>query len=284
MSRSANSAEMTRPLERLSDAVRSLEAAVLLCFASPKKKPVHRLRSWTRRIEAQSELIAMLPNAQQAPKERAKALRILKKLRRAAGAVRDIDVQRELLARQAAHTTGSSRAATALCKEAGSLRRHLRRARDTETDALLALLKKQRTKLPIALKDLCEALAPPEEVSLTDQQLTGLVRSWYKRCAPPNATSEDMEAPHTARKRAKLARYMAEAVRSARASHAPRATRLAAYFEGIQHAGGQWHDLLQLQQSAARQFGKSSTLAQRCSTKTTRALHSFRSKLAQPIF
>ena len=44
-----------------SQAVASLEASVLLCLAKPGKVAVHRLRTSTRRVEAQLELLSMLP-------------------------------------------------------------------------------------------------------------------------------------------------------------------------------------------------------------------------------
>jgi CHAD domain-containing protein len=279
----ARAAQSTRPVEALRDAIRSIEAAALVCLASPKKKPVHQLRTFTRRIEALLELIALLPNAPEAPDQREKVLAILKKLRHAAGRVRDLDVERDLTAQESARLKGSSRRAVAMRKEARTLRKNLKKQRDDETDALLSLIKKKRKKLPLALKDLCAAFAPMKETALTEEKLTGLIRDWYMRCNPqqlPLAAQDQHETLHTIRKRAKHARYMAEfAPKSALRAH-----RLAARFESVQRIGGDWHDWVQLHDVAAKELGKSAQLPQRFAAHSKRALRDYKRKLAKLTF
>lgn len=275
-----------RPVEALDDAVRSLEAAALVCLATPKKKPVHQLRTWTRRIEALLELIALTPHASAARKQRDKAMRLLKKLRRAAGAVRDLDVERDLIAEEAARAKGTSRDARATRKKARDLRSDLKEQREDEAEALQSLLKEERKKLPLALKDLSDALAPLEKTRLAEGKLIDLVRDWYVR---PNARRElaskdETEALHAIRKRAKLARYMAEAAPHSEGRPAARAQRLAARFEALQHAGGTWHDWLQLRDVAAKELGKSSRLSRHFAARADGALRVYKRQLSQPIF
>ncbi len=201
----ARAAQSTRPVQGLRESIRSLEAAALVCLASPKKKPVHQLRTWTRRIEAQMELIALLPNVPRAEEPMRKASSVLKKLRREAGRVRDLDVERDLIAKQTAHIRGNSQAMLTMRKEARKLRRHLKRQRDAEAEALVALLKKQREKLPRALKDLSDAFRPAAGAALTEEGLIALVRGWYGSCNPQPqvpALGGVNDALHSIRKRA----------------------------------------------------------------------------------
>ena len=86
------------PIRTLREHVTALEAAITLCLADPAPKPVHRLRTSTRRIEAQLMLLELLPALPLHHKTAGKARRLLKKLRRAAGQVRDLDVQNDLIA------------------------------------------------------------------------------------------------------------------------------------------------------------------------------------------
>src|ERR1700761_1757867 len=75
----------------------TLKAAMADCLDDPKPEAVHKLRSSTRRLEAVLEVLnssADLPTLS----KRSKAFkRSLRRIRRASGEVRDVDVHRELL-------------------------------------------------------------------------------------------------------------------------------------------------------------------------------------------
>jgi len=271
----ARAAHTTHPIEALSEAIRSLEAAALVCLASAKKKPVHQLRTWTRRVEAQLELIALLPDAPSAPKQRAKAMRLLKKLRRAAGSVRDMDVERSLLAQESRRVRGSSQEAVKLRDDIASLRRHCGKQREKSAKRLASLLNEEEKKLPPIFAKLVEAFEPAEDAEITEQRLIVLVREWYANCGAFSGTTQSVEALHGVRKRAKLGRYMAE---SAPAS-ARRARVMAGRFEALQQAGGDWHDLLQLRKTAAKRIGQSSVLVRRLQMQSERALRTYRKRL-----
>ncbi len=66
-------------------------------MAEPNARPVHQLRTMTRRIEGQLALLALLSGVPDYGKPADKARRLLKRLRRSAGEVRDIDVQIDLI-------------------------------------------------------------------------------------------------------------------------------------------------------------------------------------------
>src|SRR5665213_1174366 len=260
----ARAVPSTHPVQTLNDAIRSLEAAVLVCYATPKKKPVHQVRTWTRRVEAQLELVAQLPNAPAAGKPRDKAQRILRKLRRTAGAVRDLDVQRDLIAREAAPAKKNpSHAERVLRKQARRLRRELKEQREHAADTLRSLLKKDRKRLPLVLQALRDALAPVKEAALPEAELLTLIGGWFARTSPQQSSEiEKNKALHAIRKRAKLARYMVEPTPKPAVRASANAQRLSAHFETLQQTGGEWHDLLQLRKVAAKNLGKSSQLTQ----------------------
>lgn len=91
------SAELTFPVQVLREHTTALEAAISVCMADPDHKPVHKLRTETRRVEAELVLLAQLAEVPEHRGETNGLLKQLKKLRRAAGKVRDLDVQRKLL-------------------------------------------------------------------------------------------------------------------------------------------------------------------------------------------
>jgi CHAD domain-containing protein len=256
------------PIQTLRDNIISLEAAILVCIAKPRKDAVHRLRTTTRRIDAQLELLAMLPHLPEHQKEARKAARLLRKLRHAAGEVRDLDVQRDLIRDEAAK---KSRGKPSVRREARSLRRELKLQREQQSEELLDLLQKQHAKLTNVFERLLEKLTPAESTVLTEAQLTSLVHDWYAARCGNQLLPDAMQDPgrlHDIRKQAKLARYLAESAPES----ASRARRLAARFEDLQQAGGDWHDWLLLAEIAHQELGKSATLAERFTTHADRSL------------
>lgn len=85
------------PVQVLREHVTGLEAAISVCLADPDHKPVHKLRTETRRVEALLVLLGLVAGLPEHRKEAAQMLRALSKLRRAAGTVRDLDVHRKML-------------------------------------------------------------------------------------------------------------------------------------------------------------------------------------------
>jgi CHAD domain-containing protein len=85
------------PVEELRKQAGRLEAALSVGVATPTTKAVHELRSSTRRVEAQLELLATVKGLPPYRPAARKVSRRLEKLRRVAGRVRDCDVQDKLL-------------------------------------------------------------------------------------------------------------------------------------------------------------------------------------------
>jgi CHAD domain-containing protein len=268
--------QSAHPLQTLRQYTEALEAAILICLAKPDKKAVHTLRAFTRRIEAQLQLLAMLPNLPPHEKQARKVTRLLKKLRRAAGKVRDLDVQRGLIGDEAAGNNGGSRPAPEVRKEANELRLKLRRKREEAAENLHQLLQKHRAKFPLVFEKLLDVLEPAESISVAQTQLTALVREWYARHTPASAPQDPAQL-HDIRKRAKLARYLAESAPESAAS----AHRLAAHFEDLQQAGGEWHDWLLLHQRSASELGKSAKLPQRFSAHADTSLRAYKRRLTK---
>ena len=271
----AKDGQSAYPIQTLRDATTALEASILLCLAKPGKKAVHELRTATRRVEAQFALLPMLPQLPQHTQQRKKALRLLKKIRRAAGLVRDLDVQRQLIREEAASSHG------ALRREARRLRRELKRQRDEQAAHLLKVLHKQTANLRPVFEKLLHTLAPAESLALSEAQLTGLAHNLYAHpiSGPTPAAHNDTAQLHALRKRAKLARYLAEsAPPSAAAAH-----RLAAHFEKLQEAGGKWHDWLLLTTIATGELGHSASLAERFAAHTQSSLRTFKRRLNPPL-
>jgi CHAD domain-containing protein len=272
------------PVQQLREAVASLEASVLPCLAKPGKIAVHRLRTSTRRVEAQLELLSMLPGLPPREQQARKAVRLLKQLRQAAGQVRDIDVQRDLVRDEVAgcKVNGASFSDRELRGEARRLRRALKRNGEDAADHLLRLLRKQRARLPLVFEELLDALAPAESIALREPELIALARDCFRNRRVPRLPDAALQGPaelHQIRKRAKLARYLAE---SAPQSFLE-ARRLAAQYEALQQAGGEWHDWLILAEAAAAELGASAQLPRRFAANANRARRAFQRRLRYKI-
>jgi CHAD domain-containing protein len=272
------------PVQQLRDAVASLEASALLCLAKPGKVAVHRLRTSTRRVEAQLELLSMVPGLPPRQLQADKAVRLLKRLRQAAGQVRDIDVQRDLVRNEVASskTEGEPSPDGQLRREARRLRRVLKHNGEQAADRLLRLLHKQRARLPIVFAELLDALAPAGSVALREAELIALARDCFRKRRVPSLPDTAPQGPaelHQIRKRAKLARYLAEsAPQSFLEAH-----QLAARFEALQQAGGEWHDWLILAEAATVELGNSAMLPRRFADHAERALQEFQRRLRYKI-
>lgn len=265
-----------RPVRTLREHVTALEAAITLCLADPKPRPVHRLRTTTRRIEGQLAMLALLPEIPEHNKLARKTQRILKKLRRAAGNVRDLDVQLDLI-----RSVTPEDASASLERDASELRIALERQREKAAAKLLKELHWHQADAAVLLEALLDALKPNETLALAPAQLTTLARDWFTENAPPEPENDpdDPEHLHTLRKNAKLARYIAE--NAPKSAKTPR--RLAAQFESVQEAGGHWHDWLVLAGIASDRLGSASPLTKAFAHRCHLALAVYRRHLREAI-
>ena len=257
----------TSPVAVLREHATSLEAAMQLTLGRPKKEAVHRLRTTIRRMEAQLELLKLLaddePRLAGFPHHAKKVGKLLKRVRRAAGEVRDLDVQRALV--KEAVADGIKKRAS---QEAKDLRSTLKHQREHDAEVLIDELKAQGDQLGPRLQRLLESLEPVAAIQLSSKRLAVLVRDWYTARATSADSTED--GLHTRRKAAKLARYMLENAHPA----------LARQFEELQELGGHWHDALQLQRLIRDRMGRKTALRETFRTRKDEALRDFRQRLA----
>ena len=276
------------PVQVLREHVTALEAALSVCLAGPELKPVHKLRTETRRVEALLLLLDLLPSMPDHRKASAQLLRSLKKLRRAAGTVRDLDVHRKLLESLAeaenrptdATAEDAARAVTSPGKEAPTvsaegaqalvsaetdnaavlshsadeLRKRLGRERIEAAKDLQDLLRKRQGKTARAAETLLEALEPVNDFALASPDLLRNADTLLTRDGLLGNTAVaklNEHELHNVRKAAKKARYLAETL-----PDDPVLAGAAQRFEQLQEAGGQWHDALELAQAARHHFGK----------------------------
>ena len=235
------------PVRTLREHVSRLEAAVSVSLARAKPKAVHTLRSETRRVEAQLELLAMLRDL---PAHRSEAERVqkrLKKLRGVAGKVRDCDVQSKLLRNGDAQLKSAPEASKEIPRNERRLRKVIERDRDRYEKRLRSTVKRQQTRLAGDLEALLDAFKPSAEFEASTAALLKQVGDRFGRLLHANITGEDHL--HELRKTAKRARYQCESLPG------PEAAAMARQFEALQDAGGEWHDLLELAVRAHQEFG-----------------------------
>ena len=194
---------------------------------------VHHFRTNSRRVEAVIETLA--PDS----RNKNKALKLLAKLRKRAGKVRDIDVQIVLLKNLKVPDRQSHRARLLelLDEEHDRLTRKLTKAADAST---LRELKKRLRREQDAiqfdgvdpLRLAMNALPKIGQASLTEKNL------------------------HDFRLGAKHARYLAEL-----AGEDPAASTFVDELKRAQRAAGDWHDALKLKERAEKHFGSASESA-----------------------
>lgn len=247
------------PVRTLGEQLATLLKAAENCREKPDERHVHKLRTTSRRIEGQLLLLHELPGAPR-PRHAKLPRRLLKRVRRDAGEVRDLDVQVQRLT-----ALRLAKATTAWRQDRDRLCALLKAEREEATAKLLRTLRKESKSLKKMAKRLAEELKPHEAFSIAPAPLGAFARTWFAgRVSAMSKDAVDQNRLHGVRKAAKLARYMTE---NAPKSRNP-ARKVAAVMEELQLAGGDWHDLLTLKQAAVERLGESSplvaTLRDRC--------------------
>jgi CHAD domain-containing protein len=272
MKSAAKSRAAIFPVESLRKHVSALEAAVAQVLAKPRKEAVHRLRIASRRIEALLEVIAAL--ARQEPDFAAveKPIKRVKdglaSVRRAAGSVRDLDVQR-CLAKEVAVNGATKK----IRGEAKELSDELRQDREVEAKELVTMLETHALELEPGLEELMQALEPAAKIGLSPIELEVLVQDWYtQRRGKAELKRKPADRMHGTRKAAKLARYMAENGLE---------QRVVTRFESVQATGGRWHDTLTLRDTARKRVGKRSGLAELMGEREAKARNEFSKLVAE---
>src|SRR5215469_659361 len=226
------------PVEQLREQAKRLEAALSVGVARPTPKAVHELRSSTRRVEAQLDLLAMVKGLPSYKAEAEKVHRRLEKLRRIAGKVRDCDVQERLL-RDEDHTMSSAIEAPADLQQAQEqLSEKIDESRQRFERKLLAAIEQQLPRLARDTEKLLAALKPANNSKVPVAELLLIIHHRMQGMLSSHEHGE--EHLHELRKTAKRARYQCEAMPG------PQAAVAAKRLEELQDAGGIWHDLLDL--------------------------------------
>jgi CHAD domain-containing protein len=270
----ANSTTSAHPIRSLREQVTTLEAAITLCLADPKEKPVHKLRTTTRRIEAQLALLEVMPKVPEYGKAAREATRMLKKVRRAAGEVRDTDVQLDLI-----KSVVQEDAPRSMKSAARKLSKELEADREDSSRKLMKLLRRRQSDLARPLEEILEILEPVEKLSLSASELASLTQRWFAKNTPPEPR-QGADAPdylHAIRKVAKLTRYIAENA----PKQAKRPRSLAESFERLQQSGGEWHDWLVLSEIAGDKLSEASPLTKALSDRSRTALAAYRQHLRE---
>jgi CHAD domain-containing protein len=275
----------------------------LVAVTTAEMGAVHKLRTGTRRVEAQLRILDVLGCGPHAAKiaehtREVKAVDLrLQRVRRAAGAVRDLDVQTEII-----HYDMPAKAAVpngtpgdVVRKQAKELRKHLQSRRDDAAIHLITTLKAEEKKLAAAMQALEKTFESASNSAFSPAEVQRCIQSWFTQQAAPlihrkgekhNGKDEGDDPRfaieqlndrglHALRKSAKLCRYMAESV--------PDDTALrhtAERYEAMQEAGGEWHDWLLLTQLSTRFHGRKAELTQRFRKYRDASLAEYRMRLA----
>jgi CHAD domain-containing protein len=241
----------------------ALKAAMAKCLDEPSPKTVHRLRSTTRRIEATIQLLVNTADLPTLPKMSKRFSRSLRRIRRTAGKVRDLDVHRELLATY--KTIG----------DAEEMEKKLSASREDKVKKLQRQILKDERDIHRALDKVEAVLATAADLNLSGGSLAHVAQTALAT-ALRGLNPKDDDDLHSIRKACKTARYVAEI--GSEASKV--ASGLAKRFNNVQQTIGAWHDYHMLLDKAQTALPNDSLLATKLRIKTRNLRHQAESKAA----
>jgi len=250
------------PLAHLLPVADAFNAAVGQCIENADPEAVHRVRTGSRRLQAMLEatLREAGPTAHALERPARAWLRELKQIRRAAGAVRDLDVQRKLLENWVGEQIPKQDAATS----SSETRPPEMQAEMKQAEMLDAWLKGERKHLAQGMQKQIrkrqQGLAKGQGALFTAITRVPLGRSVAPRSADAVALEEFVRASdampllhaenlHDFRKATKKARYVAEVGAEGNSGVAKALKR-------VQDAIGEWHDWLCLGEEAKAALGQ----------------------------
>ena len=268
---------------------------MLVAVTSTEVGAVHKLRTSTRPVQAHLALLDLLSTGDGAlpvpahKQETAAVLRRLKRVRRAAGAVRDLDVQTGIIQMDAPQKAAVHKGTPGdtIRKQARQLRKHLESNREAEARRLVRVLQAEEHPLAAELQALEQVIQTIRGRALATVSLIDRVRMHFaagvkgilrpgKASLPRAIEALHEEDLHAVRKLAKLSRYMLEIAPDGSRAHAE-----AERYEALQEAGGRWHDWLLLQQISAGFHGRKAELTQRYATHAASELAEYRLRLTE---
>ena len=220
---------------------RDVSAAIKACAEKPTEKSVHQVRTRCRRLEALiSAVLSTRLNAARLHSTGEALVRPIKKIRRAAGPVRDLDIHLSLLETIAGEPPD---------EDAQKLKKTLDRQRKRASVASLKEIERHRPKLEGRAARFLDAFndLPVNEQDL-DTAALAKARFLETAAAFPVIRAENL---HDFRKRSKQARYIAEINPRSAAS-----ARLAKKLNRVQDAIGAWHDWDVMMEEATEILGR----------------------------
>jgi CHAD domain-containing protein len=237
--------DTSQPRAHLIATAEAFNAAVTQCVANAAPEAVHVLRTGSRRLQAMLE--AMLrEDAAVSLQQPAKGwLRQLKQVRRAAGAVRDLDVHRKLLEHWIANENSP------LEKQAGMLDAWLKSRRKHLASDMQKKIGKRQQELEQRQAAFLAALdsVSPDSVRVPRSPDAVALEQFVRAAdAMPLLDAENL---HDFRKATKKARYVAE---SDSVGH--EYSSVAKALKRVQDAIGDWHDWVCLSEEAGAALGK----------------------------
>jgi CHAD domain-containing protein len=245
--------------------------AIVACRDRSEPKAVHNLRTLSLRLESVVKAAAEQHAEASAVREASdKLLDRLKRIRRAAGDVRDIDVQRNLMHSIANELIPHLRVDNRqpVLHQAESIDRYFKRHRRIAKRKLRHLLLTAELSLERSLQKMAKLLAALPDDNPTANPATSLsmVRRWTKSAQPKNGPLTPREL-HKFRKRTKTARYLAELQ-----PQSEEAADMAKSLRNIQDSIGHWHDCDLLARQAADILGKDVALTKAIDKRRVAAL------------
>jgi CHAD domain-containing protein len=229
-----------------------LKTAMAECLDKPTPKAVHHLRATMRRLEATLKLLVDTADLPSLPKRSRRFSRSLRRVRRAAGAVRDLDVHRELLA---TYKTIS---------DAAVFEKDLDAAREHREKKLKQRLQQDGGEILRMLDKLEPILAPAAELDLTGGSLAQAAKAALGPALRGLDPTDDDDL-HSIRKACKSGRYIAEIGSEASKAAASLAQRLI----DLQQTIGTWHDFLLLLNEAQIALPTDSPLTEKLHAETS---------------
>jgi CHAD domain-containing protein len=239
-------------------------AALGACRKKPRPKAVHALRASARRLQALLGAAKLRrPGDAKFARKADKALKSLKPVRSAAGPVRDMDAQRDLLAGVVkvlgAGTDGS--AMNDLTTEIRQLEAALKKRRKAAATELMSVIRKSEQQ-ELRKLSLLQTYVFKEQWKSLLKDARDIVEQSTEGLDP-----DDTESLHQYRKRTKNARYLAEME-----EQSATAERFAKRVKKVLDAIGRWHDCMLLTDLAGETLGKSSTLSKYLKKERDRSL------------
>jgi CHAD domain-containing protein len=231
----------------------ALKESLRRCAADPDVDAVHDTRTGTRRIEAALESALPPTDGDEELRKAVRAWqRLLKKIRRAAAPVRDLDVQQKLLKKlipklETKAKTPVNEPKSGMAAQVEKLDHALKGEREMNAAPLRRNAAKWAAKLDGHYETLMAARHPAMRRRKPDAAVTAL--NEFARLST-HMRQLDAGNLHDFRKGAKKARYMAEA-----GGENERAGMVGRALKKLQDEIGDWHDWLMLADEAHRFLG-----------------------------